>query len=597
MEIGYIIKRLPEAPPEGLVKWVENTQEEKFGPPFCSWKSERVRLGPTLEMLMCEQSTKGCSVWAADCRCGACGEDFYTAKVPGEEAILMVTGEDGSYYTAELDGGWDPTCTEIQREGDEFYCPFCGSKVQLIHRRKLNGGRKQQVMIASVQVVEGYLGIFYWMVWRSIDEWGLSTYGASPKDCYILSENGTLVKFTHMRKNMYAIYSDLRRWEYRQHVTDSVDDIYPDWGSINNRKCGAELYPVFPSLVGTTGEKTGLREFLDANGWPIIDYLRLWRQARGVENLCKTGQATLVKDIVRQAYRYSYAVRIEAGKYLNLKKAKPHEMLGIGKAEYKALRQAKVELDTVKLDRWNQYRGYSGKLTFIEFLAAMERFGGGIRDALDLMQEYQDDLPKLERYMAKQGMQLRDIYELRDTRKALRNLYGGRVLTAEELWPKNLHRMHEEATLLAAQMAKEKQSKKLQKGFDQVLSIYGHLQWTDGDLCVVLPKCNNDLIREGSVLRHCVGMYGNDHIMGNSVIFFIRHYRRPERPYYTLAINMTQGGKESQLHGYGNERHGPNKEYSHTIPDKVRKFCDRWESDILQPWYRAQEQKSMEVSA
>ncbi len=598
MEINYIIKRLPETPPEGLVEWAEETRADEFGLPFCSWKSERVRIGPDLDELMYYQSTKGRSVWVADCRCGACYEDFYTAKVPGEEAILLTVGEDGSYYTAELDGNLDPECTEIQHEGDEFYCPFCGSKVELIHRKALRGGRKQQIMVATVQVVEGYLAIFYWMVWRTIDEWGVSTYGADPKDCYVLDEKGVLVKFTHMRHGFYGGLTKLRKWEHREKVKDGCDDIYSDWRSIQNKKVGVFLHPQMPSLVGTTGEKTGLREFLDADGWPIIDYLKLWRHARGVENLCKTGQVALVRDIVRTAWRMSYDVKAEADKYIDRKKQKPHEMLGISRADYRLLRNGKMEITITRLEQWRRYTRYSGQQTFVEFLASADRFGTGFVNALDIMQEHPGtDLPKLERYMEKQKMDPWQIYLLRDTRKALRKLYGGRVLTAEELWPKNLHRMHEETTQLLAQMAKEKQTKKLQKGFDQILSNYGHLQWNDGDLCVVLPKSNNDLIREGNVLRHCVGMYGNDHIAGDSVIFFIRHYRRPERPYYTLAISMTRGAMESQLHGYGNEKHGPNKEYSHSIPAKVRKFCDRWENEILQPWYRAQEQKAMEVSA
>lgn len=63
-------------------------------------------------------------------------------------------------------------------------------------------------------------------------------------------------------------------------------------------------------------------------------------------------------------------------------------------------------------------------------------------------------------------------------------------------------------------------------------------------------------------------------------------YRRPERSYYTLQINMTGTiPREIQLHGYGNERHGDHKQFKHTIPKKVRDFCDRWERDVLLPWF------------
>ena len=50
-----------------------------------------------------------------------------------------------------------------------------------------------------------------------------------------------------------------------------------------------------------------------------------------------------------------------------------------------------------------------------------------------------------------------------------------------------------------------------------------------------------------------------------------------------------------QLHGYGNERHGPHKEYRHAIPQKVKDFVDRWKREILMPWWN--KQKKAEAAA
>lgn len=56
-----------------------------------------------------------------------------------------------------------------------------------------------------------------------------------------------------------------------------------------------------------------------------------------------------------------------------------------------------------------------------------------------------------------------------------------------------------------------------------------------------------------------------------------------------FAPNMTGTiPREIQLHGYGNERHGDHKQFKHTIPQKVRDFCDRWERDVLTPWFADQ---------
>lgn len=92
-----------------------------------------------------------------------------------------------------------------------------------------------------------------------------------------------------------------------------------------------------------------------------------------------------------------------------------------------------------------------------------------------------------------------------------------------------------------------------------------------------------------------VGGYSHSHVSGSPVLF-VRHRRRPERPYYTLNISLTgDAPRRLQLHGYGNERHGDKKQYTHTIPKKVLDFCDRWEREVLAPWW-AKKQKQ-EVSA
>ena len=47
----------------------------------------------------------------------------------------------------------------------------------------------------------------------------------------------------------------------------------------------------------------------------------------------------------------------------------------------------------------------------------------------------------------------------------------------------------------------------------------------------------------------------------------------------------------SAADGYGNERHGPNKEYKHSIPQPVRDFCDRWQREVLLPWFASRNEK------
>ena len=138
-----------------------------------------------------------------------------------------------------------------------------------------------------------------------------------------------------------------------------------------------------------------------------------------------------------------------------------------------------------------------------------------------------------------------------------RELSGRQELTEEERWPRRLQETHDRLTAQRRLPEDAAKAAEYQKGFDKVLETYGAIQWTDKDLAIILPKCNGDLVREGDVLRHCVGGYGRTHSKGQAIILFVRHYRRTERCYYTLNVDFSGSEpKEIQLHGYGNERHG-----------------------------------------
>lgn len=585
MDAAYLARRLPEHPPEGLVEWViKHHGSKELGGEYCIFHAERMRW------------PGGKSGWAAECTCTACQEEFITRKEPGIQGICMVRGEDNQCYTVEPWEAVNPYMgIEVNRSGDDMECPFCGSQVTVVHRGEIGrAGKVKRIMVLSVQNVDGYTALIYWMIWRRLSEYGISEYGAEPEDAYVLTEHGGLRRFTHAeRYGAFYSYSrrQLARWKPMSGNKDIGECVYSDWGSISGRKQGFYVWPECPDLEGTTGEKTGLAEFLRKDGHPPIAYLKLWRKYRCIENLCRQGQAELVQQILRQARVYAYCDELEMKKYLDLTKRRPHEILGISRGAFRWLRKERVELTLHDMELWKEYKDTGGGMELPRFLEISRGTGFvNMKTALELMRTEGIGLEKLQRYLSKAGGGLKDAGILKDTRRALRELYG-RELTQEELWPRNLHDAHDRAHRMLLAQKQEAASRRMQEGFRSVLERYSGLQWTDGELCVVLPKDNGELVREGAVLRHCVGGYGDAHIRGSSVIFFVRHYRRPDRPYYTLAIDMQKRPRERQLHGYGNERHGPNKEYSHTIPKKVRAFCDRWENEVLLPWYLKQKKE------
>ena len=107
---------------------------------------------------------------------------------------------------------------------------------------------------------------------------------------------------------------------------------------------------------------------------------------------------------------------------------------------------------------------------------------------------------------------------------------------------------------------------------EAVTPIYARLavkEFENEKYCIVLPQLRTDLIAEGTTLRHCVGGsgYRDNHMKGIRMIFFIRKKEQPERPYFTMEIDMQQC-RIVQIHGAGNC----------TPPKEVRDFANSFTS-------------------
>ena len=586
---------LPENPPEGLVRWAQENLRDELGREYITYKSEMVPVMPGLaEIMEYNDMRPRRKVRAAVCTCTNCGEEFITQWVTGG-GFRVIQGEDGEIYTADPGYTYDGTDGIIVEcgEGDRINCPYCGEEAAVIRESSLRGGRTKQIQVVAVQTVGSYAALIYWMVRKTFETYG-TTIDAYPRDAYILTERGTLVRYSHTRYGMYEAETPRSMWELCSGCRDALENVYSDWGSINNRKKGGYLYPVIPDLTGTTGEKTGLARYCKTEDEHLYSYIKLWKQIPAVENLVNTGWSQIVVDLVAESAR-GYDAKARAGVGLNIGAKKPHEMLRMSKSDAREIRKREIGWTLEIQEIYVQALKYGLANDALNFCEYLQRYGlTGIRTVMNLRSLYRDiTFDRVDRYMQKQGLSRTEVGLLRDARRMAKELSPDRELTGEELWPRNLMETHDRLTDIFVRRRAEEKRTGYQAGFDRVLAEYGEIQWTDGDLCVLLPKCENDLIQEGKILRHCVGGYGRMHAKGERLIFFIRHYRRPERSYYTLNIQMSgDRPKEIQLHGYGNEHHGVNKEHTHKIPAKVRAFCDRWEEEILLPWYEEKKKRA-----
>lgn len=515
--------------------------------------------------------------WGARCTCTSCGEDFIAGYVKGG-GIVLAEGPDGQTYEGYVEPGLDSV---EYLDGETALCPRCWSAGEVTNRSELLQGRTHQVLQAETANFGPYTAVLYWRVRRCQDADGTDTVLFLPHAALVVDLEGKLRRF---RAELRGGDVGEAAWLPCARSRDPMQVTYYSWDAENHRKIGGWVLVYGPELDGHTGEKTALDAYIYAGGvWPGA-YLHVWERHPQVENLMRQGFAEAVTRTIdgRLASARFRQELCDAPPipWADWAEVKPHRMLHMSKEAFRTIRAK--HWGSADAECWDRYRRQLPEADALEYEYCRERVGcKAVGQLLEMVDAGWRDLfpARVVRYLEKQGALQDGVQLLIDYRKMLRD--AELAEDEETLWPRNLMAAHDRAAQLWAGRSKTS----YQLGFTSTYIQYRELEWTDGELCVVLPRTEMDLVAEGRTLRHCVGSYGSVHCSG-SPVFFIRRRRRPERSYYTLQINMRKAiPQEIQLHGYGNEHHGPHKQYRHKIPQKVRDFCDRWEREVLMPWF------------
>lgn len=597
-----IIRLLPNVAPYQVEK--KAFESGNLDRDFIIYKRESIEVAPPPGEIMTPEDWQRMNKetkrhWAAHCTCSSCGNDFYTGwHSHGDmSGPLMYVGDDGYCYS-----GWTEDIDDGNQRielvsGDSANCPYCWDEVTFIKSSELRSGRTYQMLITSIEFIENLAALVTWIAGIKIDCDGIAEKYIRPRDAAVLMGNGYLRCFSRVRQGQFiSCERDIGEWRRIKNGSDPMQKMYYSYDSSCGRTFGSELLLTYDTFEGTSAEKTGLDEYLSSGGrWPYV-YLEFWRKHKSIENLIKTGfNDFVVREIdgkvsKAEAYHSSMYKTLPCSakdamrQCVDFTKAKPHEMLRMTKAEYRSA--ALYDWTEEDIVCWQNYTSLCEKISPEAFYEAITDFGQSI--VFELTDNFicgEDILliSDIYKYAGKQQGHERGYAArlLLDYRRMLYEQNQGMNYSYEELWPRDIQAAHDR---LAEQIAMASNVSEA-ANFLRIKKEYAALEWTDGELCIVLPSSNEDLVNEGNTLRHCVGGYGKDHLSGKP-IFFVRHYRRPERSYYTLNENLNgESPRRIQLHGYGNERHGDRKQHTHRIPQKVLDFCDRWEREILAPWF------------
>lgn len=600
MDMQKVLALLPTEAPEGFLWEAIEENKEELGGNLLIFSRESEELTPEWKAVMDPEDKaafiKGCKrVWAARCTCTNCDSEWMSGWVGGGE-ILLYEGDDGLTYPGVCLLGEEGT--RFMGEGDECLCPYCEAPVRGIARKRLKNGRTHQVMVLTVGNVGEYTALFYWLVSRRIGKEGLENENAKPVAVAVLDEDGSIRMFTRSRSGGYGKICPGEEWKENERANDP--DIWPYHSAegIYARKKGAVLLRgVVPDQAGKTGEKTGLESYIRQGGCYPLGYLRFWNKHRSVENLVKAGGWV---KLINDALDNELGSRMQAG-HGNVKGegledlaawfyTKPNDILRMTKEEFR--KACGWGWKTEELELW-----YSANCFEMARAGDAEVFNDYLtRYGTENVAQYigwetdGDDVPPLweiDKYLKKQArkhdLPLRIALGMYvDYWYMKTNQIGVRRMTPTEMWPGDLRGAHDE---LAETAQRKRETSVGKAAFEKIYQQWKALEWNDGEICICLPRCNEDLVREGEKLRHCVGTYGENHVNG-SLVLFVRRVRRPERSWYTLNVSvMGKNWREIQLHGYGNEWVSA-KNIRLKIPERVRAFCDRWESEILTPVFR-----------
>lgn len=590
--IDAVLAELPEKPRKDFNIWFDSQDISETSQELLMFRRESMQETPSMGMLMTPeeiiQEYSKPAHWGARCTCTACGEEFLAgyASESGQRGIVVYLGEDGMIYDGWCRLGAPETI--FLCEGDSIGCPFCGATVILTREAALRSGRNYAAQAMELyRLADGSCALIYWIVRRHIDSYAISEWEVVPREAIVLGRDERLYFFTHARHGMYGDIP-LECWQLKSTGTDPEQIRYYCWGAEGNKVIGAYHRKDNLETEGTTAEKTALDIYLRCGGhWPVV-YLKLWKKHPNIENLMRQGwEVAVISEIEHQvecALMYGMKKETVEIEGIRWNEVKPHKMLGMSKVDF---RQSKTwKWGRKELNLWLSWRDKLGNGTTAAMFNQWYKVYGA--DSVELLTEkvisqgWEDGLQKIIRYLDKQidieATERAKIFA--DYRKMLMAIEGDTNDTVQ-LWPGDLRAAHDR---LAIVMSFES-SKMLQKQFEKTAALYSPLEWTDGEFCIVVPKSNEDLVKEGRTLHHCVGGYGEEHVNGKP-IFFVRHYRRPERSYYTLNENLSGNiPTRIQLHGYGNERHWKkNSLVQHHIPKKVLDFVERWEREVLLPW-------------
>lgn len=512
-EIQRILPFLPTTPPDETLEIIKSRRFLKdkrliYG---CEWVYDEV-----------EQK----KVRKVKVTCTACG---------GEDYLPYVSGGCGRYGSSW--GFIDTTGTAVT-DGNNCLCPCCGCGTAAMSRPSKNHAhRMNDHIFMSIHKVEGHLAVLSWLITKLVTHDGEVRWKSDLYEGAVIIDK-TIVRVRGFFKYMYSM-TWLDHWEYTQRFDYQFGAFHRD----------EVIWSGYEETDGTECEKSALVEYLKLNGaLYAMEYLKLWLKHPNVENLVTAGFGDILNDCIDDATGYFNCYskknfdikRVE--NTLDFKKVKPIDILGIEREDIPIARQGNVQ----KLNFYKRIKNHFGVVLDDEQLEFCKKLY--YAHLWELIEFAEDNGVKvgiihLLNYFKAQADKQKTDYDktlvgasqMRDYWGMLKKVYNG--LPPELLYPKDLRRAHDEI----AERIREVENRAVnEKIVERAVALSKFILIDEDAGLMIRPAATHkEFVEEGKKLSHCVATYAKRHADAVTNIFFIRKTAEPDKPFYTLELNLT----------------------------------------------------------
>jgi hypothetical protein len=555
MDEQELIKMIPELP-AGLIDWLK-----KRG---CFKKNWMIfKCGWYRDPLSGEKEK------CLDVHCTACGEDFKALRCDVDDEAEPNCGHVYGYrYNDYYEGR---VGTSIIKNRKESLCPHCNAPATGVHTSEAGytAGETQWPIVISRNgdnvILHSYRVMRCFGKEKHEEKWYIDKYEAAiftPKKAYRL--NGW-----HTGCFNGKVFTG--HWELRRKFSDYFGDAPHVYMGGKN---------VFRE---TKFENCKFSRYLrSAKKKPYpIGYLRFYSQHPQIENLIMQGYEYLVAEAISSKYHGTYGERCFSEGAIDWHEKSPRKMLGLVKLDFEAVKSAK--LSGFDIMRFRELRKKHSAVAAENLCILIQQFGANL---IEIQNLYGEETLKIAHYLQKQAGRPNN-----DNASSMFRIWKDYLDMAKKLsydlndpsirFPRDLKAAHDRLVMAI----KYKEQSALIKKFEDMYERLKPLTFEKDGLLIRPAKSENELIKEGKILNHCVGGYGKTHCSGQS-IFFIRRKSKPNDPYFTLQLNVD---KKCILQNHGRNNVAP--------PPAVVEFQKFWLENVVKAQANTKSRKNKSARA